>query len=56
MPNQYCYWSSGPLGGTSAEATIDIAVNGTRLPNIANGVPQPYEALQKCVWWSGAGQ
>jgi hypothetical protein len=27
--HQYCYWSSGKLGGTSAEATIHIAVNGT---------------------------
>jgi hypothetical protein len=54
--NQYCYWSSGPLGGTSAQATIHIAVNGTRLTNIATGVPQLEAALQKCIWWSGVGQ
>jgi hypothetical protein len=54
--SQYCYWSSGSLGGTSAEATIHIATNGVRLVNIANGVPQLNEAFQKCRWWSGAGQ
>jgi hypothetical protein len=54
--HQFCYWGSGYLGGTSAEATIQIAVNGTRLSNIASGVPRLEAALQKCVWWSGAGQ
>ena len=53
---QYCYWSSGNLGGTSAEATIHIAVNGTRLSNIASGLLRLETALPKCVWWSGAGQ
>ena len=54
--HQYCYWSSGKLGGTSAETTIHIAVNGTRLSNIASGVPRLEAALPRCVWWSGAGQ
>jgi hypothetical protein len=53
---QYCYWSSGQLGGTTGEVTIYLANNGTRLTNIATGVPQLEEALQKCRWWSGAGQ
>jgi hypothetical protein len=54
--SQYCYWSSDPLGGTSAQATIHIAVNGTRLPNIAAGVPRLEDAVQKCVWWNGSGE
>jgi hypothetical protein len=53
---QYCYWTISKLDGTSAVATIHIAVNSTRLPNIASGVPRLEAALQKCVWWSGAGQ
>lgn len=54
--NQYCYWSSGKLGGTSAETTIHIALNGTRLSNIASGMPRLEAALRKCVWWSGGGE
>ena len=37
-------------------ATIHIAMNGTRLANIASTVPQLDDVLQKCVWWSGSGQ
>src|SRR5262249_60050884 len=54
--HQYCYWSSGKLGGTSAEATIHIAVNGTKLSNIASGVPPPPAAPPKSVLWGGAGE
>jgi hypothetical protein len=54
--SQYCYWSSEPLGGTTGKATVYIATDGTRLPNIASGVPRLGEAMQKCIWWNGAGQ
>jgi hypothetical protein len=30
--------------------------HGTRLPNIAQGVPQLDKAMQKCIWWNGSGQ
>jgi hypothetical protein len=48
--NQYCYWNSDLLGGTTSQAMIHIAVNSTRLPNIGAGVPRLEEALQKCSW------
>jgi hypothetical protein len=54
--SQYCYWGSEPLGGTTGKATIYIASDGTRLPNIAQGVPQLAEAMQKCIWWNGSGE
>jgi hypothetical protein len=54
--SQYCRWSSGPLGRTSSGAwvTINLAKNGMRLPDIADGVPRLEEALKKCVWWNGS--
>jgi hypothetical protein len=50
--NQYCYWESERLSGTTAQTTIYLANNGSRLQNIGAGVPQLEEALQKCIWWS----
>ena len=52
---QYCYWS-GPLGGASSGASfrIELANNGVRLPNIADGVPRLEDALRNCVWWNGS--
>jgi hypothetical protein len=54
---QYCYWKSGLLGDTTAEAVIHIATNGERLPNIASTMPDLERAIQKCIWWNdGSGQ
>jgi hypothetical protein len=52
--HQFCYWSSEPLGGTTMSTRINIAENGTRLSNIATGVPRLEDALKECVWWGGA--
>jgi hypothetical protein len=53
---QYCYWESAPLGGASSGASvrINLANNGVRLPNIADGVPLLEDALKRCVWWNGS--
>jgi len=51
--HQYCYWASGHLGGTTAAARIDLAVNGEQLPNISEKVQHLEEALNKCIWWDG---
>jgi hypothetical protein len=51
---QYCYWShrvGDPSSRTSVR--IELAKNGVRLPNIADGVPRLEDALKKCVWWNG---
>jgi hypothetical protein len=49
---QYCYWQDWV--GDGASVRIDLANNGVRLPNIANGVPRLEDALKKCVWWNGS--
>jgi hypothetical protein len=54
--NQFCYWGSERLGGTTATARIDLAHNGKRLQNIGAGVPQLENALQKCIWWTSFPQ
>jgi hypothetical protein len=51
---QFCYWGSERLGGTTAQATIWLANDGKRLPNIGAGVPQLENALQKCIWWNAS--
>jgi hypothetical protein len=51
---QFCYWTSEPLGGTTSSATIYIANEGVRLPNIGAGVPRLEDALKECVWWNGS--
>jgi hypothetical protein len=51
---QFCYWSSGPLGGTTSQTRVTIAENGARLSNIGAGVPRLDDALKECVWWRGA--
>jgi hypothetical protein len=42
--NQYCYWSSGALGGTTSQVTIHIAAKGVRLSNIGS-VPKLEESV-----------
>jgi hypothetical protein len=54
--NQFCYWGSERLGGTTATTKIDLANDGKRLPNIGAGVPQLENALQKCIWWTSFPQ
>jgi hypothetical protein len=54
--NQFCYWASERLGGTTATTRIDLADNGKRLQNIGAGVPQLENALQKCIWWTSFPQ
>jgi hypothetical protein len=51
--HQYCLYMSEALGGTTASATIFLANDGVRLPNIAP-MPHVEEALRKCVWWTGS--
>jgi hypothetical protein len=53
--NQFCYWTTGPLGGTTQEATTYIAKDGARLNNIGPNVPQLEDAIKKCVWWPNGG-
>jgi len=50
---QFCYWTSGRLGGTTASARIELAANGEQLPNISEKVLHLEEALNKCIWWDG---
>ena len=50
--NQYCYWRSERLGGTTAQTMISLANDGKRIQNIGAGVPQLENALQKCIWWT----
>ena len=51
---QFCYWNSERLGGTTAQATVWLANDGVRLPNIGAGVPRLEDALRECVWWNGS--
>jgi len=49
---QYCYYSAPNIDSSSTR--IDIAVDGTRLPNIsASLVPELEGVLAKCQWWQG---
>ena len=49
--NQYCYYTINNFDGSNTR--IDIAENGTRLPNIGR-VPRVEEALSKCQWWANS--
>jgi hypothetical protein len=49
---QYCYYSSPNFDQSTTK--IDIASNGTRLPNIdSRAVPDLERAFTKCQWWKG---
>jgi hypothetical protein len=51
---QFCAWRSERLGGTTAQATVQLAIDSKRLQNIGAGVPQLENALQKCIWWNAS--
>jgi hypothetical protein len=48
---QYCYWTSEPLGGTTSQARVDLALNGVSMSNIGSGVPRQDDSLKECIWW-----
>jgi hypothetical protein len=48
---QYCYYSAPNID--SSITRINIASDGTRLPNASSLVPELEGALAKCQWWQG---
>jgi hypothetical protein len=55
--NQFCYWISEPLGGTTQSTRVMLANNSVQLQNIPpNSVPRLEDALKKCVWWTAFPQ
>jgi len=50
---QFCYWISGRVDGTTAATRIELAFDGTQLPNISGRMSHLEEALNKCIWWEG---
>jgi hypothetical protein len=50
---QFCYWSTQPVGDTTAVIDVWIAVDGKQLANIPPNIPNLSGALDKCIWWGG---